>query len=109
MAKKAETPGSDDSKEEKEVEKKEQKLEEKVEKKIENSPDPAKAVNIIGDIKKPDPADEDDVKSYFKKIDQKLDQLLNPKKPEPKKEIPEPETMPKREEKKVAWYDKELF
>lgn len=110
MAKKSETSGPDDSKEKEELAT--QKIEERVEKKVEAAPDPSKAVNIIGDIEKPDPSDKEDVKSYFKKIDAKLDQLLNPKKEklENKKDIPEPETMPKHEEPKhVPWYEREFI
>lgn len=114
MAEKGKKAGSNDpEKKEESSEKIEsaEKLEEKVEEKIESSPDPKKAVNIIGDIKKPDPADKDAVLDYFKKIDAKLDQLLNPKKSkEPKEEkepLPEPGTMPKHEEK--PWYDREFI
>lgn len=91
------------------TEKAAEKIEERVERKIEAAPDPAKAVNIIGDIKKPDPSDKEDVLDYFKKIDAKLDQLINPKKVETKPDIPEPETMPKNEEKHIPWYDREFI
>lgn len=110
MAKKGNEEKPEDSKA---TEKIEEKIEERVEEKIESSPDPKKAVNIIGDIKKPDPSDKDAVLDYFKKIDAKLDKILNPKKqeskPEEKREIPEPETMPKGEEKHLPWYEREFI
>lgn len=107
MAKEGKTREVDDSK--KAVTATE-KVEERVERKVEESPDPVAAVNIIGDIKKPDPEDKESVIAYFKKIDAKLDQLLNPKKTEIKTgaPIPEPETLPKNEEKKLPWYDREI-
>lgn len=109
MAEKGKKTGSDDTEKEKEVAT--EKVEERVEQKVESSPDPKKAVNIIGDIKKPDPTDKDAVLDYFKKIDAKLDQILKPKKEktEEKPEIPEPETMPKREEPVKPWYEREFI
>lgn len=109
MAKEGKETGLDDSKK---TEKAVEKVETGVEKRVENSPDPSKAVNIIGDIEKPDPTDKEDVKSYFKKIDQKLDQLLGAGKKEPEKTkepMPEPDTLPKKEEKKIPWYDREFI
>ncbi len=108
MAKEGNKAGQDDPKE---TEKATAKVEEGVERRVENAPDPSKAVNIIGDLKKPDPTDKDEVKAYFKKIDEKLDQLLgNNKKPEEKPpELKEPETMPKKEEKRIPWYERNLI
>lgn len=104
MAKEGKTEINDDHKKTKAEN---EKVETAIEQRVENSPDPKKAVNIIGDIAKPDPTDKDEVKAYFKKIDEKLDKLLGGKE-EPKKDLKETE-IPPPTPAPVPWYDREYI
>lgn len=89
MAKKIEE--KEDEIEEKEVEESTDELEEIVEKKakvkkklVASGTSSKEAQNIIGEIKTPDnPENKEDVLSYFKKLDEKIDRLLKSKESEP--------------------------
>lgn len=112
MAKKAGETKDPENKEpdkvENDIDDKVQKKVDKVEKEINNST--GERVNVIGEIKnveKPDPENADEVKVYFKKIDEKLSQLLDFHKP-PKTPDPEPTKTPE-EKSKRRWYDKEII
>lgn len=83
------------------------KVKKKITKAVAQGASRTEAVNIIGDIEPVDPDDEDDVKAWMKKLDQKLDKLIDSKSPPPEEPIQdEPVETPPPVTK---WYDQRLI
>lgn len=74
---------------------------------VEAGVDPKKAVNIIGDIEKPENLEnKEDVQAYLKKLDEKMDLLLAGN----KKEVPITEAPPVNDKKEVLpWWERPLM